>query len=67
MREVLFRGIDCITEQWIYGGIVFEEADDAIRSGGYVSLSRNFPFLDSQTLDGEVIGNIHDTPGLLKE
>jgi hypothetical protein len=45
--------------------IIFEQgAFQAIRSGGYVSLSRYFPFLDSQTLDGEVIGNIHE-PGLV--
>jgi uncharacterized phage protein (TIGR01671 family) len=47
--------------------IIFEEgAFQAIRSGGYVSLSRNFPFLNSETLDGEVIGNIHDDTNLLE-
>jgi uncharacterized phage protein (TIGR01671 family) len=47
--------------------IIFEEgAFQAIRNGGYVSLSRNFPFLNSETLDAKVIGNIHDAPELLK-
>ena len=46
--------------------IIFEEgAFQAIRNGGYVSLSRNFPFLNSETLDAEIAGNIHDNPKLL--
>jgi hypothetical protein len=47
--------------------IIFEEgAFQAIRSGGYVSLSRNFPFLNSETLDAEIIGNIHDDKNILE-
>jgi uncharacterized phage protein (TIGR01671 family) len=46
--------------------IIFEQgAFQAIRSGGYMSLSRNFPFLNSQELDCEIVGNIHDNPELL--
>jgi uncharacterized phage protein (TIGR01671 family) len=48
--------------------IIFEQgAFQAIFSGGYVSLSRNFPFLNSETLDAEIIGNIYDNPELLED
>jgi hypothetical protein len=47
--------------------IIFEEgAFQVIRHGGYVSLSRNFNFLNSETLDAKVIGNIHDNKELLE-
>jgi uncharacterized phage protein (TIGR01671 family) len=55
MREILFRGINCITEQWIYGGIVFEEADDALYGGEDIPLIKAIDDMEREVIP-ETVG-----------
>jgi uncharacterized phage protein (TIGR01671 family) len=55
MREILFRGKECINEAWIYGGIVFEEADDALYGGEDIPLIKPIDDMEREVIP-ETVG-----------